>query len=419
MRYKNAFPSQVLDGRRDGNVVDDLAKHRDTFTGMTGYAPEEFFAACSAYAPEFLTKEHARLRGRDRIRGIGAGARHELSIWDRAGVVMVAAKKDQLTASALFRISPSAVSKIVARHREDFTKVLERTTRRIVLSGTAAEAAAAAEAEAEAEAEEGRAQKRGDKRAAAAEQAEAGAAEAGQDPRREEIAEEREWARRNPTLSLLYPGGEASVDFADFDTYRPTDKGDRKEWYSRKKRHAGKVLLVTNRWGMVGAWKGRFPGSHNDQSLIPACLPYALLGRLLHSLGDGSFSAHAARAGYNMLTPFPNPRKGELPDDKKAFNKWQRGRRAIVENSIPDFKRYNSIMRTRCGDHDGFNKKFGLVCALVNFRRATRRFGTLGKTVPEREIKACPVPEWTKKRQRVFRHGTKKSKPCSVRPPIT
>ena len=407
MRYKTTFPKQALEGRRDGDVVDGLAKHKDTFKGVTGYTPDEFFAACSAYAPKFLASEHARLRKRDRARGIGAGARHELSIRDRVGVVMVATKKDQQTASAVFQISPSAVSKIVARHGGELSKVLEQATKQIIASGVAAEAAA----------EAGQSQEPGAERAAGRAQ-KADAAEAGQDPRREEIEAEREWAKRNPTLALLYPGGEASVDFTDFDAYRPTDKGDRKEWYSRKKRHAGKVLLVTNRWGMVGKWTGRFPGSHNDQSLAPVCLPHSLLSRLRHSLGDGSFRAHAARAAYNMLTPFPNPRKGKLGDDKKAFNKWQRGRRAVVENSIPDFKRYNSIMLTRCGDYEGFNNLFRLVCSLVNFRRATRRFGTLGRKVPERALRPCPVPKWTVKREREFHHGTKKSRPYSARPPI-
>lgn len=409
MRYKEAFPSQVLDGRRGGNEVDKLARYIDTFRGMTGYTPKEFFAACAEYIPKFLTSEHARLRDRDRTRGIGAGARHELSIWDRVGVVLVATKKDQQTASAVFQISPSAVSKIVARHGEDIAKVMEQVVKRIIVAGAAAEAAAEAGQSAQAK-------KAGARRSA---QAKAGDSEAGQSAQMEaELEEEREWARRNPTLAPFYPGGEASVDFTDFDTYRPVDKDDRKEWYSRKKRHAGKTLIVTNRWGCVGGWTGRFPGSHNDQGLAPVCLPHALLARLRRSFADGSFRAHAARAGYNMLTPFPNPRKGKLDGRKKAFNKWQRGRRAIVENAIPDFKRYNSIMRTRCGDHEGFNRKFRLVCSLVNFRRAVRRFGILGRQVPERKLKPCPVPEWTVKRPRVFHHGTAKSRPYSARPPI-
>lgn len=144
MRYKTTFSKQALDGRRDVNVVDGLAKFKDMFKGMVGYTPDEFFAACFAYVPKFLASEHARLRKPDRVRGIGAGARHELSIWDRIGVVMVAAKKNQQTASAAFLVSPSAVSKIVARHGEELSKVLAQMTKRIIVSGAAAEAAAEA-----------------------------------------------------------------------------------------------------------------------------------------------------------------------------------------------------------------------------------------------------------------------------------
>ena len=175
---------------------------------------------------------------------------------------------------------------------------------------------------------------------------------------------------------------------------------------------------MTNRWGRIGRRTGRFPGSHNDQSLAPACLPGNLLRRLRHTHADGSFATHAARADYNMLTPFANPRKGELGDDKKAFNKWQRGRRAIVENVIPDLKRYNSLKMTRCADYDGFESRLRLVCALVNYRRSRRRFAPPDKQVPERELKPCPFPAWAVKRQRVFHHGTKKSRPYSARPPI-
>lgn len=78
-----------------------------------------------------------------------------------------------------------------------------------------------------------------------------------------------------------------------------------------------------------------FPGFHSDQSLSPACLPYALFSRLWCSFGGGSFGAHAARSAYNMLTPFPNHRKGALDYRKDAFNKWRRGRKAIVKNTTP------------------------------------------------------------------------------------
>lgn len=424
MRTKNSFRGQVLGGKR-GVIVDKrLTKNEAVFKALTGQTVDGFNAICAVYEPKFLVSEHARLRNQDRIRGIGAGARHQLSIRDRVAVTLVSTKKDQQIASAVFGISPSAVSKIVKRHRDELAVVVEREEKRLAISGAAAEAAAEAAA---AKAERPR-QPEPRARGAAAAPARAGRAKRPPPPKDpqpdleeigRELEEEREWALRNPTLSLLYPGGEASVDFTMFDVLRPIDKDDRGEWYTYKKRHAGKVLIVTNRWGRLGYRSDRFPGSHNDQSLAPVCLPGGLLRRLRHTMADGSFAAHAAQADYNMLIPFKNPRKGELGGDKKAYNKWQRSRRAIVENAIPALKRYNSLSMTKCADHDKFNSCLRLVCALVNFRTTRRRFGlSPGGQVPEREIKPCPVPAWTVKRQRVFHHGTKKSRPYSARPPI-
>ena len=88
-----------------------------------------------------------------------------------------------------------------------------------------------------------------------------------------QLEAEGEWAWCNPTLSLLCPGGEASVDFIDFGAYRPTGKGDRKEWYSREKRRAGKILLLTNRGG--GVYRetgGHVPGLPQRSESVP-CLP--------------------------------------------------------------------------------------------------------------------------------------------------
>ncbi len=285
------------------------------FRALTGLSVAAFDALAAAVLPAYRAAEQARLGGRARRRGIGAGRKYALPPRDRLllAVVWLRRYPTNLVLGYLFGVSEYVALRAVAR----VVPLLEqdgRDTMRLP------------------------------------------------DPGR----------GHRPGLDALLaatPGLAVLVDTFEQRVQRPRDRAEADRHYSgKKKQHTLKVqVAVDEATGAVADVADSVRGPTADLAVLRAS---GLLVRLppgVGALGDlayvGLAAAHPAGLG---ATPRRKPRGRPRPPADGAYNRAFARRRVTVEHTIGRLRRYEALTQTDRHHRRGHTARVRAVAGLVN-----------------------------------------------------
>ena len=178
-------------------------------------------------------------------------------------------------------------------------------------------------------------------------------------------------------VEALFPDFKAFLDATEQEIPRPRAKRKRRTHYSgKKKRHTVKTQITVNSDGLILHKTPHVRGSRHDYSLFKWRHP-RLPGMVCLGLDLGYDGVQNDYPGLNALVPFKrrSPGRGkrgvkakELTCEEKAFNRWLRGERVVVEHMISRLKKFRVMahrFRNRLRHYDTVTD---IVCGLVNLR---------------------------------------------------
>lgn len=159
------------------------------------------------------------------------------------------------------------------------------------------------------------------------------------------------------------PQGELLVDTWEHPIPRAKDAQEQEQYYSgKKKQHTRKNQAITLPQGtdLVDVVIGE-KGPRSDSTLFEQTQ-----GELADSLKFIGDKAYVGRA--NTTTPHKRPRKGELTDEQKAFNRILSQRRVFVEHVIRVIKIFRVAKEEFRMRSALYEMVIGCVCGLVRLR---------------------------------------------------
>jgi hypothetical protein len=168
-----------------------------------------------------------------------------------------------------------------------------------------------------------------------------------------------------PELAFIIDGTERPIR-------RPTDDDDRRKDYSgKKKRHAKKNIVITEKaTGEVIGLGATQPGSEHDKACADEENYTFPEGSTLFQ--DTGFQGYAPE-GANVEQPTKKPRGKELSPGQKEENRKISSERVFVEHSIGGIKVFHIVSTIFRNIKDGFNDLvMETVCGLFNFIRDCR-----------------------------------------------
>ena len=310
--------SGMLTGGRGAAMI--LRYHHLTiaptvFRAMTGLGVAAFDALAADVLPAYRVAEQARLGGRARQRGSGAGRKFALLPRDQLllAVVWLRRYPTNLVLGYLFGVSEYVALRAVAR----VVPLLEA---------------------------------------------------AGRDTMR--LPDPGKWHR--PHLDALLrdtPGLAVLIDTFEQRVQRPQDRADADTYYSgKKKQHTLKVQVAVDE--STGALVDAAPSVRGPTADLAVLRASGLLARLppgVGALGDlayvGLAAAHPAGLG---AAPRRKPRGRPRPPADIAYNRAFARRRITVEHTIGRLRRYDALTQTDRHHRRGHTARVRAVVGLVN-----------------------------------------------------
>jgi len=176
-----------------------------------------------------------------------------------------------------------------------------------------------------------------------------------------------EFCREYPDLE------EIMTDGTEISCYRPQDNDKQKEHYSgKRKRHTLKIQLTVSSSKRVLDVSKTYPGSVHDKKIFDTEKTVDKTTRYSRHLVDkGYYGVDKENLDKNILVPFKKPKGGELSQFQKQVNRYNSGKRIVVENVIGKLKNNRIISSVFRGPIDSFNQIFRNIAAIWNFKLAT------------------------------------------------
>jgi len=153
------------------------------------------------------------------------------------------------------------------------------------------------------------------------------------------------------------------VDCTEQPIQRPgTDAVQREHYSGKKKRHTLKTEYVVTGKGRIVAASASHPGSHHDLTIRRKGPPLPKRARAYVDSGYQGYDKDHA----NLEFPYKKPKRGELNDEEKEYNRGLSSFRVRVEHRIGRVKRFRIVserFRNPLRTHD---TKVSIVAGLVN-----------------------------------------------------
>ena len=153
------------------------------------------------------------------------------------------------------------------------------------------------------------------------------------------------------------------VDCTEQPIYRPGAEPAQTEHYSgKKKRHTLKTEYTVTARGRIASVSPSYPGSHHDLTVRRA--EPRLPGRA-HLYGDSAYQGYD-KEHSNIDFPYKKPKKGELTDEEKEYNRGLSGFRVRVEHGIGRTKRFRIVSDRYRNPRRTHHTKTSIVAGMVN-----------------------------------------------------
>ena len=175
---------------------------------------------------------------------------------------------------------------------------------------------------------------------------------------------------RNPEeVEQYFPGFLAFVDCTEQQIPRPTDKHNRKMYYSgKKKRHTVKNQIMVNNHGYILHKIGYKKGKRHDYDIYKKDHPSAPKD-VINVLDLGYLGIETDFPEQLSALPCKKKRNLDLSQEEKECNKFYSKKRIVIEHTICRLKKYrilayvfrNKLMKK-------YNKVSDIVAGLVNYR---------------------------------------------------
>ena len=183
-------------------------------------------------------------------------------------------------------------------------------------------------------------------------------------------------------LARIIPGQTIIIDGSHVEIERPTNKEDRKDAYSgKKKKCTFNTNFVTNEFGLIIAISVPFVGSTHDMTMTRE--DPLDFGKWSESMEDpktkkqdrikiradrGYTGLDAIYPGADIEIPEKRKKGEELTEEQKASNKEKNQRRAIIENMLAMIKQWKRMAGRYNGSADTFAEELEVITGLVNMR---------------------------------------------------
>lgn len=169
--------------------------------------------------------------------------------------------------------------------------------------------------------------------------------------------------RTTEEFFAAFPGvREVMLDGVERPTIRSQkDKTQRKHYSGKKKRHARKNVVITDKTKRILVLTPSKHGRVHDKKLSDKALAVVRIPHKIAIIADTGFVG-IDKQHPNILIPKKKPRGGILTDAEKAMNRLISGTRIVVEHAIGGMKRFccvSDIYRNK----NGWDDKLVNVCA--------------------------------------------------------
>ena len=168
--------------------------------------------------------------------------------------------------------------------------------------------------------------------------------------------------RRAPKIT----GKEAEamiVDCTEQPIYRPgTEPAQTAHYSGKKKRHTLKTEYTVTAKGRIASVSPSCPGSHHDVTVRRAEPRLPGWARLY---GDSAYQGYD-KEHANIDFPYKKPKKGELTEEEKEYNRGLSGFRVRVEHAIGRTKRFRIVSDRYRNPRRTHHTKTSIVAGMVN-----------------------------------------------------
>jgi hypothetical protein len=153
------------------------------------------------------------------------------------------------------------------------------------------------------------------------------------------------------------------IDCTEQPVQRPRDDATQKEHYSgKKKRHTLKTEYIVTAKGRIAAISDSHPGSRHDLTIRRKA---AKLPKRARVYADSAYQGYD-REHANIDYPYKKPKKGELTDEEKHYNRGLGSFRVAVEHRIGRCKRFRIVSERYRNPRRTHHTKTAIVAGLVN-----------------------------------------------------
>ncbi len=190
-------------------------------------------------------------------------------------------------------------------------------------------------------------------------------AQAKEDWEKKKVSNWNEFFQKHPDLR------DVSEDATEQQCFRATNYEEQKKYYSGKsKQHAIKTQIAVSSRGRILDVSKSYPGSVHDKTIIDEEETIKKFPEKISQRFDLAYlGANKDSPEHYIILPVKKPRKGELTELDKEYNRANSKRRDVAEHALSKIKKFRMLAGVFRQSLKGYNQAFRNVVALVNFKR--------------------------------------------------
>jgi DDE superfamily endonuclease len=178
-------------------------------------------------------------------------------------------------------------------------------------------------------------------------------------------------ARSAAEVMAAFPAVRVIIDAKEQRVNKPQGEEAQKPYYSgKKKAHTIKTQVVVNPRGRIEAVSESVPGSTHDLTLLVGSGVLEGLGEGEGAMTDkGYVGVDKYYPDVPVVLPYKKPRKGELSDEQRGFNREVSRHRIVVEHTMAQLNRFTVLRQVFRGKRRERHGRVARVVAKVVNRR--------------------------------------------------
>ena len=172
-------------------------------------------------------------------------------------------------------------------------------------------------------------------------------------------------------VMAAFPAVRVIIDAKEQRINKPVGEERQKPYYSgKKKAHTIKTQVVVNPRGQIESVSESVPGSTHDLTLLVGSGVMEGLGQGEGAMTDKGYAGLDKRCpDVPLVMPYKKPRKGELSEQQRAFNREVSRHRIVVEHTMAQLNRFTVLRQVFRGKRRQRHSKVARVVAKVVNRR--------------------------------------------------